>query len=134
EALKAVLRHDCAVILLDVQMPVMDGFETARLIKQRERSSYIPIIFITAAHQNEGYVFEGYSAGAVDYLTKPFNASILKSKVSIFIELFQQRQLIGRQAELEAAKNAAEQANRTKSRFLAQVSHELRTPLNAIIG
>ena len=89
EALRLLLSHDFAMILLDVQMPGIDGFETARLIKSRERTKYIPIIFLTAISKDEEYVFEGYSVGAVDYLTKPFQPDILRSKVSVFVDLYQ---------------------------------------------
>ncbi|MET0396231.1 MAG: ATP-binding protein [Longimicrobiaceae bacterium] len=88
EALRQVLLHDFAVILLDVQMPGMNGFETAQLIKSRERSRATPIIFLTAISKEEEYVFEGYSAGAVDYMFKPFNPAILRSKVAVFVELY----------------------------------------------
>ncbi|MBW3564235.1 MAG: response regulator [Acidobacteria bacterium] len=98
EALKRLLENDFAVILLDVQMPEMDGFETARLIRQRERSRTTPIIFVTAVSRTEENVFRGYSLGAVDYLFKPVVAEILKSKVSIFVELFRSRNEIARQA------------------------------------
>ena len=85
EALRQLLRHDVAVILLDVQMPVLDGFETAMLIKQRERTKYIPIIFVTAISKEDEHVFRGYSAGAVDYVFKPFSPDVLRSKVAVFI-------------------------------------------------
>jgi PAS domain S-box-containing protein len=91
EALKRILDEDFAVILLDVQMPVMDGFETAALIRQRERSKNTPIIFVTAFSRTDENVFEGYSIGAVDYLFKPIVPEILKSKVSIFVELSRSR-------------------------------------------
>jgi len=100
EALKHILRDDFAVILLDVQMPDISGFETARIIKQREKSRYIPILFITANSADEDIVAEAYSVGAVDYIRKPFNADILKSKVSVFLDLYRQRLEIQRQAEL----------------------------------
>lgn len=100
EALKEVLRRDFAVILLDVQMPNMDGFETATLLKQRPKSQHIPIIFLTAISKEELYVFKGYSVGAVDYLLKPFNPDVLRSKVSVFIELFKKNEKIKQQAEL----------------------------------
>src|ERR687887_2031492 len=87
DALRQLLHHDVAVILLDVQMPELDGFETAALIKQRERTRTIPIIFLTAISKEEQQVFRGYSAGAVDYLFKPFNPEVLRSKVAVFIEL-----------------------------------------------
>jgi CheY-like chemotaxis protein len=88
EALRKLLRHDVAVILLDVQMPGINGFETARIIKSRERTRYIPIIFLTAISKEEEYVFEGYSVGAVDYLAKPFQPDILRSKVNVFVDLY----------------------------------------------
>jgi PAS domain S-box-containing protein len=98
EALRLLLTHDFAMIILDVQMPGIDGFETARLIKSRERTKYIPIIFLTAISKDEEYVFEGYSVGAVDYMTKPFQPDILRSKVSVFVDLYQkQRQLAAQQ-------------------------------------
>ncbi|HEY0022104.1 MAG TPA: ATP-binding protein [Longimicrobium sp.] len=88
EALRQVLLHDFAVILLDVQMPGINGFETAQLIKSRERSRSTPIIFLTAISKDEQYVFTGYSVGAVDYLSKPFNPDVLRSKVAVFIDLY----------------------------------------------
>jgi len=100
EALKQLLKHDFALILLDVQMPGMDGFETATLIKERDRSKHIPIIFVTAISKEESYVFQGYSAGAVDYIGKPFNAEILLSKVSVFVDLWKRGEQIKQQSEL----------------------------------
>ncbi|HVF10641.1 MAG TPA: ATP-binding protein [Abditibacteriaceae bacterium] len=100
EALKYLLAYDFAVILMDVQMPGLDGFETAALIKQRERSRHIPIIFVTAISKDERYVFQGYEAGAVDYIFKPFQPDILKSKVAVFIDLFRKGEEIKRQAAL----------------------------------
>ena len=100
EALRLLLTHDFAVILLDVQMPGIDGFETARLIKSRERTRYIPIIFLTAISKDEEYVFEGYSVGAVDYMTKPFKPDILRSKVNVFVDLYQKQRQLATQQEL----------------------------------
>ncbi|MEW5790228.1 MAG: PAS domain-containing protein [Pseudomonadota bacterium] len=100
EALKHLLKHEFAVILLDVQMPGMNGFETARLIKEREKSRHIPIVFLTAISKDAHFVFKGYSVGAVDYLFKPFNPDVLKSKVAVFIELFLKNEQIRQQAEL----------------------------------
>jgi PAS domain S-box-containing protein len=99
EALKYLLNDEFAVILLDVQMPVMNGFETATLIKTREKSRDIPIIFMSAINKDEFYVYQGYEAGAVDYLLKPFDPYILKSKVSIFVDIFLKNQLIKEQSQ-----------------------------------
>jgi len=88
EALRAVLEYDFALILMDVQMPLMDGFETAELIRQRERSRLTPIIFVTAINKSDRNMYQGYSFGAVDYVFKPFMPEILKSKVDVFVELF----------------------------------------------
>ncbi|MDB4905338.1 MAG: ATP-binding region ATPase domain protein [Gemmatimonadetes bacterium] len=94
EALRKLLTHDFAVILLDVQMPGLNGFETAELIKSRERTRFIPIIFLTAISKEEEYIFRGYSVGAVDYLFKPFQPDILRSKVMVFVDLYmKQRRL-----------------------------------------
>ena len=99
ETLRRLLERDFALILLDVQMPGMNGFETARLIKSRERTKYIPIIFLTAISKEEAYVFEGYSVGAVDYLFKPFQPEILRSKVAAFVDLYvRQRNVAAKEA------------------------------------
>ena len=87
EALKQLLIDDFAVILLDAQMPDMDGFETARHIKQRERTRHVPILFLTAADRDAHLALRGYAAGAVDYLTKPFDPWVLRAKVSVFVDL-----------------------------------------------
>ena len=87
EALRRLLERDFALILLDVQMPGMNGFETARLIKSRERSRHIPIIFLTAINKEEDYVFRGYQVGAVDYMSKPFQPDVLRAKVAVFVDL-----------------------------------------------
>jgi len=105
EALKLLLDDDFALILLDVHMPDMDGFETAALIRDREKSQNIPIIFLTAMHKGPGQVFRGYSLGAVDYIFKPFEPEILKAKVAVFIELYKKTEEIKRQAELLLLKN-----------------------------
>ncbi|HEY9851269.1 MAG TPA: response regulator [Leptolyngbyaceae cyanobacterium] len=115
EALRCLLNQDFAVILLDVQMPGMDGFETANLIRQRERSRHTPIIFLTAFSRSEQFVFKGYSLGAVDYLLKPIDAEILKSKVSVFIDLCQKNQEVKKQADELAAINA--ELRETEERF-----------------
>ncbi|HUF26035.1 MAG TPA: ATP-binding protein [Gemmatimonadaceae bacterium] len=100
EALRCVLTRDFACILLDVQMPGLSGFDTARLIKARERSRHIPIIFLTAISKEQEYVFEGYSVGAVDYMSKPFQPDILRSKVAVFVELYRRQRQVRQQEEL----------------------------------
>jgi PAS domain S-box-containing protein len=100
EALLQLLREDFALILLDVQMPGLDGFETARLIKERERSRFIPIIFLTARSRDASHVFRGYAQGAVDYVLKPFAPEILRSKVGVFVELFLKEEQLKRQEAL----------------------------------
>lgn len=100
EALKFLLEQDFAVILLDVMMPEMDGFETARLIREREKSRHTPIIFITAMFLGDADAFKGYSVGAVDYIMKPFFPEIIRSKVSVFVELFNKSEEIKQQAEV----------------------------------
>ncbi|HEY0736048.1 MAG TPA: ATP-binding protein [Herpetosiphonaceae bacterium] len=99
EALKFLLQQEFAVILLDVQMPGLDGFETAELIRGRERSQHTPIIFLTALDRSDARVFKGYSVGAVDFLFKPFMPDILRSKVAVFVDLFRKTQTVQRQAE-----------------------------------
>jgi signal transduction histidine kinase len=96
EALREALRRDFALILLDVAMPDLDGYETAELIRQRERSRDTPIIFLTANYRSDTHVFKGYSVGAVDYIFKPFTPEILKSKVAVFVELFTKREALKR--------------------------------------
>jgi PAS domain S-box-containing protein len=99
EALRHLLREDFAVVLLDVQMPVLDGYEVAELIRGREKSRAVPIIFLTAIHRDQRLVARAYSVGAVDYILKPIEPEILRSKVAVFIELHQKRELVTRQAE-----------------------------------
>ncbi len=124
EALKALLRHDFALILLDVQMPILDGFETAALVKERERSRHIPIIFVTAISKEQSYVFQGYSAGAVDYISKPFEPEILKSKAAVFLELWQQNQRIKRQeADLREARARELEAQARERELEAEQRH-----------
>jgi signal transduction histidine kinase len=115
EALKQVLVLDPAVILLDVQMPGMNGFEVAEIIKSRERSRTIPIIFLSAISKEDAYVFKGYSMGAVDYVFKPFNPDVLRSKVAVFVDLYVKQRELGRQGELlrESQKRELELEHRT---------------------
>src|SRR5215831_9929680 len=88
EALLAVVRHDFAALVLDIRMPGMNGIELATLIKQRKRSSHVPILFLTAHSANDEDILRGYGAGAVDYLSKPINTDILRSKIGVFVDLF----------------------------------------------
>src|SRR5438105_4080045 len=127
DALRQLLRHEVAVILLDVQMPELDGFDTATLIKQRERTRHVPIIFVTAISKDEEQVFRGYSAGAVDYVFKPFNAQVLRSKVSVFIELHEKNEQLRRQAELLKEQELAElrRESEERYRFLAEAQRFL---------
>ncbi|MBA3980982.1 MAG: two-component system response regulator [Alcanivorax sp.] len=101
EALKVLLKEDISLVLLDVQMPGMDGFEVAELMRQRKDTQNIPIIFVTAISKEQKYVFKGYQSGAVDYLFKPLDPLILQSKVNFFLQLDQQRREL--QAKLKEA-------------------------------
>ncbi|MBA3433774.1 MAG: response regulator, partial [Actinobacteria bacterium] len=120
EALRHLLRDEFAAILLDVQMPGLDGFETAELIKRRERSRHIPILFLTAISKDAEHVFRGYGAGAVDYLMKPFDPHILRAKVAVFIDLWQKTVEIRRQDALlkQQELTAIERASEERYRFL----------------
>lgn len=127
EALKCLLHQDFAVILLDVHMPHMDGFETAELIRGRERSHDTPIIFLTAVNTSEAHVFRGYSVGAVDYLLKPFVPEILISKVVVLVDLYKKTSKIQRQAEqLEATIAALEHevAERKRTEEALRQAHD----------
>jgi len=121
DALLHLLRETFAVILLDVQMPRLDGLQTAELIKQREQTRHIPIIFITALSRETAYIFKGYEQGAVDYLLKPIDPEILRAKVRVFCDLFVRGEMIRMRSVESDAKDV----------FLADVIHELKTPLAA---
>ena len=112
-ALKQLLVDDFAVILLDAQMPDMDGFETASHIKRRERTRHVPIIFLTAADRDAQLALRGYAVGAVDYLTKPFDPWVLRAKVSVFVELWMKtRQLAAQSDAGPGARRAVAAADR----------------------
>jgi PAS domain S-box-containing protein len=119
DALRQLLLHDVAVILLDVQMPDLDGFETAALIKQREKTRSIPIIFLTAISKEETHIFRGYSSGAVDYMLKPFEPEILRSKVAVFVDLHRKTEQLQRQAELLGQQELLQARRESEARYRA---------------
>jgi signal transduction histidine kinase len=147
EALELLLKHEVALALVDVQMPEMDGFELAELMRGSERTRRVPIIFLTAAGNDCQRRFRGYESGAVDFLTKPVEIDILRSKANVFFELYCQRQEVARQRDelaamvlvnqqlLEESQQrgaALKESVRRKDEFLAMLAHELRNPLAPI--
>ncbi len=135
QALALMLEHDFALMLLDVDMPGMDGYEVAEMARSVEATREVPIIFVTAAYDDMQHRVRGYRSGAVDYIEKPIPEEILRSKVRVFLDLYNsRRRILELNAEYRRAEEAAQAANRAKSAFLANMSHELRTPLNAITG
>jgi len=161
EALRILLKEeDFTLILLDVMMPIMDGYETAELIYQRDKLKHIPIIFITAHDYEEAAVFKGYKAGAVDFIRKPFNPDILRSKIAVFAELYKKNEQLRRQEEklqqvnselvqlnqgleqrvlertleLENLNHELQALNLSKDKFLSVISHDLRNPLTSLLA
>jgi signal transduction histidine kinase len=130
EALELLLQNDVALALVDVQMPGLNGYELAELLRGSERTRRIPIIFVTAGAPDRDRRFRGYEAGAVDFIQKPIEPDILRSKADVFFELYRQRQRIAAQRdELMAQAEALKNADRRKDEFLATLAHELRNPL-----
>jgi len=133
DALELLLVHDVALALLDVQMPGMDGFELAEFMRGNERARHVPIIFVTAGSADRQRRFRGYEAGAVDFIQKPIEADILRSKAAIFLDLYdQRRQIIAQRDELATLAGALRTADRRKNEFLAILGHELRNPIAAL--
>ena len=128
EALELLLVHDVALAFLDVQMPDMDGFELAELLRGSERTRHIPLIFVTAGAREPYRQFKGYETGAVDFIYKPIEPTILKNKADVFFQLYRQRQLLA----LEL--NDRTETLRVNEMFTALLAHDLRNPLSAILG
>src|SRR5450432_468051 len=119
DALRKVLAADFALILMDVQMPGIDGLQTAKLIKERQRNRHVPIIFLTAIHKDPRNIFRGYEEGAVDYLLKPFEPQILRAKVQVFVDLWRMGELVRRQQMMLRAQELVEVEKRSELRFHA---------------
>jgi signal transduction histidine kinase len=148
EALSLLLQHEFALAILDVQMPGMNGFELAELMRSTEKTKHIPIVFVSAAGREMNYAFKGYETGAVDFLQKPLDTLAVKSKVSVFVDLYRQRKTLKEQLDalersrqqqeklllqLQATQSELEHAVRMRDDFMSVVSHEVRTPLNGLI-
>lgn len=148
EALSLLLQHEFAMAILDVQMPGMNGFELAELMRSTDRTKSIPIVFVSAAGRELNYAFKGYESGAVDFLHKPLDIHAVKSKVNVFVDLYRQRKAMKLQVEaleqsrreqelllskLQQTQNELEHAVRMRDDFMSIVSHEVRTPLNGLI-
>lgn len=135
EALELLLQHDVALALIDVQMPGLNGFELAELMRGNERTRRVPIIFVTAGTHTAERRFQGYEAGAVDFIQKPIEPDILRSKAEIFAQLYCQRKMISEQRDLlEAQTRTLKLADKRKNEFISVLVHELRNPLAALNG
>ncbi|MET0356685.1 MAG: hybrid sensor histidine kinase/response regulator [Cellvibrio sp.] len=140
QALSLLLEHEFALAILDVMMPEMNGFELAELMRGTERTRHTPIVFVSASGRELNYIFKGYETGAVDFLYKPLDVAAVKSKVNVFVSLYQQRAQVKRQVqELERSRNELrtaqielERAVKMRDDFMSLVGHELRTPLNTL--
>jgi signal transduction histidine kinase len=147
EALALLLDHEFALAILDVQMPGMNGFELAELMRGTERTRHIPIIFVSAAGRELNYAFQGYESGAVDFLHKPLDPHAVTSKVNVFVDLYRHRKALRQEMEKLAAashkqeelvqqlrhtQRELERAVQMRDDFMSMVSHELRTPLNTL--
>ena len=148
EALSLLLQHEFAMAILDVQMPGMNGFELAELMRGTAKTKNIPIVFVSAAGREMNYAFKGYESGAVDFLHKPLDIHAVKSKVNVFVELYRQSKAMKQQvealeqsrreqetllAQLQLTQVELEHAVRMRDDFMSIVSHEVRTPLNGLI-
>ncbi len=148
QALELLLQHEFALAILDVQMPGMDGFQLAEMMRGTERTKQIPIVFVSAAGRELNYAFKGYESGAVDFMHKPLDTHAVRSKVSVFVDLYRNRKRMARQLEalersrreqevlldqLRSTKAELEDAVRMRDDFMSIVSHELKTPLNTLI-
>lgn len=142
EAIEKSASDEFALVLMDVQMPGMDGFETVEIMRKNPKNEYLPIIYITAIYNENYYRTKGIKTGAVDFLTKPIITDLFIGKVTIFINLYRQRKQLeqeivrrqGIETELKKAKVVAEEAASAKQQFLSTMSHEIRTPLNGIVN
>ncbi len=133
DALRWLLKRDFAIILLDVQMPGMDGFEVASLARQNPRTRNVPIIFLTATHHSPENVLQGYGSGAIDFLLKPINAQVLRAKVAAFLELWESRKRLADEVEAHKRTLASlELSNEALRHFTSAASHDLRAPLRTI--
>lgn len=140
DALALLLEHEFALAILDVMMPEMNGFELAELMRGTERTRHTPIVFVSASGRELNYIFKGYETGAVDFLYKPLDVAAVKSKVNVFVSLYQQRAQVKQQVEeLEKSRNELrktqaelERALKMRDDFMSLVGHELRTPLNTL--